>query len=113
MSSLPVLIDSHAHLDFEQFQGEREEVLSRARAAGVQHTITVGTSRRSSLAAIELASQHEQLFAAGVHPHDAGRCRPEVWPELAALWSNPDSGSGVVAVGESGLDYFYNSSSRG
>lgn len=103
----PILIDSHAHLDFEQFQGELEAVLTRAREAGVHHTITVGTSLQSSLQAKELAARHEQLFAtAGVHPHDAGRCRPEDWPELEALWSDPESG--IVAVGESGLDYYYN-----
>ena len=103
--SRPPLIDSHAHLDFKQFDGGLQALLDRAAAAGVYHTLTVGTDLASSRRALALAQQHGCLSAAaGVHPHEAAGHDRADWPELQRLWAEEQ----VVAVGETGLDYHYN-----
>ena len=103
--STPPLIDSHAHLDFKQFDGQLQALLDRAAAAGVYHTLTVGTDLASSRRALALAERHGCLSAAaGVHPHEAAGHDPADWPELQRLWAEEQ----VVAVGETGLDYHYN-----
>jgi TatD DNase family protein len=103
------LIDSHAHLDFEQFDSDREQVLQRARDSGVERIITVGTDLESSVAALQLAQRFDALVAAaGVHPHSAGAFDDGDWPQLAALWAARE----VCAVGETGLDYHYDHSPR-
>ena len=80
------LIDTHAHLDFPQFDGDREEVIERALAAGVRIIINVGADLASSRAAIALAEEHPQVYAAvGVHPHDTKTLTDEVLVELRAL----------------------------
>ena len=103
------LIDSHAHLDGPKFAGDLDAVLDRARAAGVDTVITIGVDLATSLAAADLARRYPGVFAsAGVHPHDAARFDDADWPALAALWAEPR----VRAVGETGLDYFYDFSPR-
>jgi len=98
------LIDSHAHLTFDRFDDDRDAVLRRAREAGVETVITIGTELHSSLAAVALAERHGMVFAsAGVHPHGADEFDDAHWPALAALWGHPR----VCAVGETGLDYYY------
>ena len=106
MSAATGLIDSHAHLDYEQLSGDLPGVLERARAAGVVGVITVGTDLASSRVARDFAREHpDRLVAtAGVHPHEAAKAAPEHWPEIEALLRDPK----VVAVGEAGLDYHYN-----
>jgi len=106
-----VFIDSHAHLDMEAFAPDREEVLRRARTAGVRSIISIGVS--DSLAGIEsavaLAEKHDGVFATvGVHPHDAAAIRPDWLARIETLTSNPR----VVGVGETGLDYHYLHSPR-
>lgn len=109
MNSPPALIDSHAHLDGEKFRADLPEVLERARLAGVVAIVTIGVDLDSSLRARALATEHPQLFAsAGVHPHDAARFDDADWPRLCALFDEPR----IVAVGEAGLDYFYDFSPR-
>lgn len=103
------LFDSHLHLDDEAFDGDREAVLARARAAGVRGFVTVGTSLDSCRRAVALARQHPDVFAAvAIHPHDAADATPEALETLAALARNPR----VVAVGETGLDYYRNFAPR-
>jgi TatD DNase family protein len=105
------LIDSHAHVDGAEFDGDRDEVLARARAAGVRRIITVGTgpSLERIARAPALAAREPDVFATvGVHPHDAARLEPSWWPELERLARLPR----VVAVGETGLDYHYDHSPR-
>jgi TatD DNase family protein len=100
------VIDSHAHLYFDGFDGDRDEVIARARAAGVAAIINIGIDPESSEKAVDLARRHEGLFAAaGVHPTS------RVPDELAALErvesiarANQDR---VVAIGEIGLDYYW------
>lgn len=97
------LFDSHVHLDDGAFDPDRAAVLDRARAAGVGGFVTIGTSLASSRRAVALAEQHEDVFAAvAIHPHDAGDATPEAMRELAMLARHPR----VVAIGETGLDYY-------
>lgn len=97
------LFDSHLHLDDDAFEPDREAVLARARAAGVRGFLTVGTSLEGSRRALALAEQHADVWAAvAIHPHEAGEATPEAMETLAALAHHPK----VVAIGETGLDYF-------
>ena len=102
------LTDTHAHLDYlpsERLPG----VLGRAREAGVSKIITVGTGVDSSRRAIEIATGGPGVFAAvGVHPHDAAAAGEDDWRAIAELAASER----VVAVGETGLDYFYEHSSK-
>ena len=103
------LIDSHAHLDFSHFDGDREAVIERAREAGLVAILNVGTDLASSRAAVTLAERHDFIYTAvGVHPHDAKTVTPEVLGELRELARHPR----VVAVGEIGLDYYRDLSPR-
>ncbi len=98
-----MLVDTHAHLDDRAFEGELEEVLRRAREAGVGRIVTIGTDLESSRRARAIAEAEPDVwFAPGIHPHEADRDRPvEALRELAA---HPRA----VAVGETGLDYVKN-----
>jgi len=97
------MIDTHAHLSSKSFDADREEVLGRARAAGVTHIVEVGITPTSSHAAVRLAIAHPEVSAAvGIHPHEAGNHVPDDLEELA---SHLESGA-AVAVGETGLDFY-------
>jgi len=103
------VIDSHAHLDFRQFNGDREAVIARAREAGLVAIVNIGTDLASSRAAVALADKYDFIYAAvGVHPHSAKTVTPAVLDELRALACRPK----VVAVGEIGLDYYRDLSPR-
>lgn len=103
------LIDTHTHLDFPQFDDDREQVIERALAAGVEAMINVGADLASSRAAVALAEAHPQIYTAvGVHPHDARTLTEEVLEELRALASHPK----VVGIGEIGLDFYRDLSPR-
>jgi TatD DNase family protein len=94
----------------KDFNDDREVVVARARAAGVSHMIFIGYSLDSSRRAVELAEKLEGCYAAvGLHPHDAKSGGPEAWDELAAL---ARSSRRVVAIGETGLDYYRDLSPR-
>jgi len=101
------LIDTHAHLDA---CGDRPSALiRRARAAGVERIVTVGTGIDSCRAALELTERHEEVFAAlGIDPHQAGGHEASRIGELRELLDHER----VVAVGETGLDYFRDGSAR-
>lgn len=99
------LIDTHAHLDDRQFDHDREGAIQRSQAAGVRRIITVGTDVDSSRAAVALARQHPAIYAAvGVHPHDAARVGSDTLQRLLE-YARDDR---VVAVGETGLDFYRN-----
>jgi len=103
------LVDSHAHLDFPQFAGDREEVIKRAQEAGVRLIINVGADLESSRASIALAERYPLIYAAvGIHPHDARLLDESALRELRKLAQHPK----VVAIGEIGLDYYRNFSPR-
>ena len=103
--------DSHAHLDFPDFDADREAVFGRARAAGVEYILAMGGARgpdhlRSGLA---IAEGRENVWAtAGIHPHEAKQADEEHFAERASLAAHPL----VVGVGEIGLDYHYDHSPR-
>ena len=105
-----MLIDTHCHIHDSEFYGpQRETVYSAAISSGVERLICVGTSSASSRQALEFAASHEHAYAAiGVHPHDA----KDGWSQIAELADLARAGSKLVAIGEIGLDYFYNHSSR-
>lgn len=106
---MSVLIDSHCHLDFPDFEGEREAVIARARQAGVGGMLTICT-RLADFAAIRaIAAGHDGIWCSvGVHPHEAGGARDLVAEDLIARAGAPE----VVGIGEAGLDFHYERSPR-
>ncbi len=111
MSAEFLLIDSHCHVDSEAFDEDRAAVLERARAAGVTRMVVVGcaTSSETLQRAPKLCQTMSALYpTVGVHPHDAGTVPDSLWSELAEWAAHP----AVVAVGETGLDYYYNHSPK-
>jgi TatD DNase family protein len=102
-------VDTHAHLDHGKYEDEQEAVIDRAREAGVWPIVTVGADLASSRAAVALAERTEGLYATvGVHPHEASSVDAGGMAALRELARHPR----VVAVGEIGLDYFYEFSPR-
>lgn len=107
------LIDTHAHLDSERYDSDREAVIRRALNAGVQ-IITMGTDLESSAQAVELARRYGLYAAVGVHPHEAKRYvrAEQLAPDALARLEELLGEERVVAVGEIGLDYFKEYSHR-
>ncbi|MBN1364993.1 MAG: TatD family hydrolase [Syntrophaceae bacterium] len=104
-----MLIDSHAHLEMNEFDLDREEVIKRAVEVGVDFIITVGTSPDLCLKAVELAQRYNNIYASvGIHPHDAVEADEKIYENLRKLAQNPK----VVAYGEIGLDFFRDISPR-
>ncbi len=98
-----MLVDSHCHLQDSQFESDRDEVLDRARQAGVSALVVIGTDLESSWRAVDLADSHSDVYAAvGVHPHDAKDLDDRTLGALERLADSPK----VVAIGEIGLDYY-------
>ncbi len=105
------LIDSHCHLQFDAYHGHEDEVLARAKLADVKKVISVGTTLKDSEINLELASRKNNVWASvGAHPHDAAKflADPNSAKKLKKLASQPK----VVAVGETGLDYYRNFSDK-
>jgi TatD DNase family protein len=104
------VIDTHAHLDMAQFESDRNEVIQRAVAAGVAVMVNPAVDVRSSEAIIRLAERDRHIFAAvGFHPQEAGRATEADIKRLAEL---ARSSTRVVAIGESGLDFYRNRAPR-
>jgi len=104
-------LDSHCHVSAEAFDEDRDAVLARARAAGVEALVAIGSGYglASAGAARDLANAHDDVYAtAGLHPHDADQLDDAVLVDLRRWLTEPR----VVAVGECGLDYHYMNSSR-
>ena len=105
----PDLFDTHAHLHFPEFAGDLAAVLARARAAGVRRMVTIGTDVATSRAAAALAAREPDVWAAvGIHPHEAADADETALAEIERLASAPR----VVAIGETGLDFFRDRSPR-
>jgi len=105
------MIDSHCHLDSDQFKDDRDEVIERALAAGVETMVAIGTGEGPPdlEAGIRLADRNPCFYATvGVHPHDASKATPETFARLRELLQHPR----VIAIGEIGLDYHYDFSPR-
>src|SRR6266436_6765179 len=106
-----LLVDSHAHLEGERYDADRDQVLARARAAGVQTIVAIGsgTGPGSLDCGIRLAEQHDFIYATiGIHPHEAKLAADADFHELEQLAKRAK----VIAWGEIGLDYFYDHSPR-
>ncbi len=111
MSDLATLIDSHCHLDEVRFDPDREAVITRAVSAGVARMVTIGASggMQANHDALALAARYPEIFATvGIHPHEASAVTPAVLEQLAGMARTPK----VVAIGETGLDYYYDNSPR-
>lgn len=108
-----MFVDSHAHIDGEEFDVDRDEVIERAREAGVCAILNVGTGDPHSGAlerAVEVAEKYDGIYAAvGVHPHDARLFDDEAAARIQQL---AKESSRVIAWGEIGLDYHYDNSPR-
>ena len=105
------IIDSHAHLEFPQFDEDREAMLERARAAGVRTLLAIGsgTGPERLDAAIPFAERHDWIYATvGIHPHDANAATEEHFEKLVELGRHPR----VIGWGEMGLDYHYDHSPK-
>jgi TatD DNase family protein len=105
------IIDSHAHLEFPHFDEDRDAMLARAREAGIETLLAIGsgTGPGNLNAAIPFAEQHDWIFATiGIHPHEAKLATEEHFARLDELAHHPR----VIAWGEMGLDYFYDHSPR-
>ena len=99
------LIDTHCHLDLEDFDPDREEVIARAREAGVVQMVTIGIDPQTSTRAVDLATRYDFIYAAvGHHPHDAETLDQAGMDRLRELAGHPK----VRAFGEIGLDFFRN-----
>ncbi len=105
-----MLFDTHCHLDVTAFDGDRDEVYARARKAGVTRFLNPAFNLESSLRAISLADTHTDVYAAvGIHPNDLGDFSTETLAVLKELTAKPK----VAAIGEIGLDYYWNTFSHG
>lgn len=103
------IIDSHAHLEFPQFDADRDEMIARARGAGIEKILAIGSGTATNRldVAIPFAEKYDWIYATvGVHPHEAKLATEEWFAELARMARHPR----VIAWGEIGLDYFYDHS---
>ena len=103
-----MLVDTHCHLGDARFDDDREQVIDSARAVGVDHIIVVADCEPATRRAIELAARHGLSATAGVHPHEARSWNDAVADAIELMLQDPI----VVAVGEAGLDYYYDNSPR-
>lgn len=104
-----MLIDTHCHLDFPDFEAERDDIVARAHTAGVKQMITISTRVKKFPAILAIAEKYPSVFCSvGTHPHNADEELDITVAELVALSRHPR----VVAIGEAGLDYFYDNAPR-
>jgi len=100
-----MFIDTHCHLDFPEFDRDRDEVIKNARAQGVEYVINIGSSLEGSLRSLDLARQYAQVYATvGIHPHEADSFNDQAKNQIQGLAKEKK----VVAIGEIGLDYYRN-----
>jgi TatD DNase family protein len=95
--------DTHAHLDQQEFDADRHEVIERARAAGVETILCVAVSAASSQAVVRLAEEYDLPAAVGIHPNSTAEAAPGDWQRVVDLIDDPR----VVALGETGLDRYW------
>lgn len=108
-SSLITLIDTHCHLEMDEFNKDREEVIRRAKDAGIEAIITIGSDLEGNMGGLELSEKYDFIYATvGIHPHDAKDFSEDIFKKLKE-WTSREK---VVAIGETGLDYHYENSPR-
>src|SRR5688572_2580024 len=99
------LFDTHAHLDSEEFADQLPAVLERARVAGVERIVLIGTTAASSARCVDIAQQFDGLYAAvGIQPNEVAAVQSGDWERILELAQEPK----VVALGETGLDRYWN-----
>ncbi|AZO23898.1 MAG: TatD family deoxyribonuclease [Mesorhizobium sp.] len=104
-----MLVDSHCHLDFPDFAEERAAIVARALAAGIGRMVTISTRVKRFQQILEIAETFNEVYCSvGTHPHQAAEELDVTADELVRLSSHPK----VVAIGEAGLDYFYDHAPR-
>jgi len=104
-----MFIDTHAHLFFENYKDDVDEVINRAKENGIDYIIIPATDLKTASEAISLAEKYEQVYATvGIHPHDTKDWNEPLIPEIEKLAKHPK----VVAIGEIGLDYYYDFSPK-
>lgn len=104
-----MFIDTHAHLFYPNFNGELDQIIERANNAGVKYIIVPGTDLVTSKKAIELAEKYDSVYASvGIHPHDTNEWKDSFIDTLEEYSKHPK----VVAIGEIGLDYYYDFSPK-
>ncbi len=103
------MIDTHCHLDFPDYNDDRDDVLKAAHDAGISKMVNIGCDLKSSQASVDLADRYPQIYAAiGFHPHDAKSYDDQMEKQLRAMANNFK----VVAIGEVGLDFYRDRSPR-
>jgi len=103
------LIDTHAHLDFDDYDQDRDQVLKRAREIGVEKIFNIGADLESSRRTVDLAERYEDIYAVvGIHPHEADSVDQKSLTEIKKLAQSKK----VKAIGETGLDFYYDNSPR-
>ncbi|HXV29090.1 MAG TPA: TatD family hydrolase [Sinorhizobium sp.] len=104
-----MLIDTHCHLDFPDFEAERDEIVARALEAGVTQMVTISTRVKRFEAILAIAEKYPNVFCSvGTHPHNADEELDITTDDLVRLSAHPK----VVAIGEAGFDYFYDNAPR-
>ncbi|NUS70727.1 MAG: TatD family hydrolase [Ensifer adhaerens] len=104
-----MLIDTHCHLDFPDFEAERDAIVARAHEAGVEQMITISTRVKRFETILAIAEAYPNVFCSvGTHPHNADEELDITTEDLVRLSAHPK----VVAIGEAGLDYFYDNAPR-
>ena len=104
-----MIIDSHCHLDFPDFAGDLDAVLERARAAGVERMITIGTKVAKAPGVVAIAERYDDVFfTVGTHPHEAAGEGAEDFAAMRTFAQHPK----CVGIGEAGLDYHYDNAPR-
>lgn len=106
-----MFIDSHCHLDGPRFASDRDQIIARAREAGISNMLAIGTGDGPGTldCAVKIADQNESIYATvGIHPHEAQLAKDEDFAQLEQFARNPK----VIAWGEIGLDYYYDHSPR-
>ena len=107
------LFDSHAHLDDEKFNGDREEVIDNIRKSGVTKLISAGYSLEGSKASIELSKKYDFIFSTcGISPNDIPQLEQELWIILDEIAKLVEQNTKIVAIGEIGLDYYWNKENK-
>ncbi len=108
-SGLPALVDSHCHLDFPDFSEERDAIVGRALDAGICRMVTISTRIKKFPQILEIAEKYREVFCSvGTHPHNSHEETDITTENIVELSSHAK----VVAIGEAGLDYFYDKSPR-
>ncbi|TNE42638.1 MAG: TatD family deoxyribonuclease [Alphaproteobacteria bacterium] len=104
-----MLVDSHCHLDFKDFDGELDDIVARAGAAGVGTLVTISTRRSTFERVLGVAERFDNMYCTvGIHPHEADAEGETPAEELIKLAQHPK----VIGIGETGLDYYYDHSDR-